>query len=335
MSQDTKTILITGCAGFIGYHQSLRLLRAGYRVVGIDNLNTYYDVSLKQARLALLKEHQHFHFTRIDIQDKAAIFAFFEAHSPYAGVIHLAAQAGVRYAFENPYVYASTNLVGFLHVLEACVCHQVPHLLYASSSSVYGANTQLPFAESMPTETPVSLYAATKKSNELMAYAYAHLHKLPMTGLRFFTVYGPYGRPDMALFKFVQAILKNEPLPMYNHGNMKRDFTYVEDIVESVYRLLDKGAVHASESVPHRVFNIGNQHPVNLRDFISLVERRLGRSARIESMPMQKGDVSATYSDTSALKAAIGFIPNTALETGIAHFVDWYKTYYKTETIHS
>ncbi len=328
-------VLVTGAAGFIGMHLSLRLLERGDEVVGIDDLNAYYDVSLKEARLARLVGHPAFTFERLDIADRPAMERAFADHRPER-VVHLAAQAGVRYSLENPHAYVESNLVGFLHVLEGCRSSGVEHLVYASSSSVYGANTRLPFAVSDAVDHPVSLYAATKKSNELMAHVYSHLFALPTTGLRFFTVYGPWGRPDMAYWLFTQAILEGRPIKVFNNGDMLRDFTYVDDIVESVLRLVprppkadpdfDRMDPDPGRSwAPHRVFNIGNSRSEKLMDLISLIEEATGREAVKEFLPMQQGDVQATFADVSALEAEVDFAPKTPLSEGIPRFVEWYR----------
>ena len=332
-------ILITGAAGFIGSALALRLLERGERVTGLDNLNNYYDVRLKEARLARTQGKPGFDFIRGDITDGAAMAALFK-HQRFDAVIHLAAQAGVRYSIENPQAYIDSNLVGFGHILEGCRHSKVGHLVFASSSSVYGANKRLPFSEHDNVDHPVSLYAATKKANELMAHAYAHLYGLPCTGLRFFTVYGPWGRPDMALFKFTKAILAGEPLPVFNRGKMVRDFTYVDDIVEGVIRVMDRPAASdpnwsgekpdsARSSAPWRIFNIGNNRPVELMRYIEVLESSLGRKAKLDLQPMQPGDVPATYADVTELAAATGFEPATTVETGVQRFVDWYRSYYK------
>ena len=328
-------VLVTGCAGFIGMHTSERLLARGDAVIGIDNLNDYYDPRLKQARLARLADRPGFTFSRVDIADAAALEACFREYRPQR-VVHLAAQAGVRYSLKNPQAYVSANLAGFVNVLEGCRHHGVEHLVYASSSSVYGHNTALPFSVGQDVDHPVSLYAATKKSNELMAHAYSHLFRLPTTGLRFFTVYGPWGRPDMALWLFTEAILAGRPINVFNEGRMRRDFTYVDDIVESVVRLVDHVATPAAgydrahpnpavSDAPYRVYNIGNHSPVELTRFIAAIEDALGRKAVRNLMPMQAGDVEATYADVSALEAAVDFRPDTPIEEGIRRFVQWYR----------
>jgi UDP-glucuronate 4-epimerase len=317
-------VLVTGAAGFIGMHVALRLVERGDEVVGVDNLSDYYDPQLKLDRLAQLQPHAGFRFVRLDVADRSAMAALFAAEK-FDRVVHLAAQAGVRYSLQNPHAYADSNVSGFLNVLEGCRHHRVAHLVYASSSSVYGGNTKMPFAETDAVDHPISLYAATKKANELMAHTYSHLYGLPTTGLRFFTVYGPWGRPDMAYFLFTKAILAGEPIKVFNHGDMARDFTYVDDIVEGVVRVLDKTATpQAPSKVPYRLFNIGNHDPVQLLEFIACIERCLGRSAAKVLLPMQDGDVPATYADTQALQAWVGFKPATRLQTGIEKFVAWY-----------
>jgi UDP-glucuronate 4-epimerase len=331
-------IMITGAAGFIGSTLALRLLARGDRVYGIDNLNDYYDVNLKKARLARCQANTKFSFQMLDIADREGMARLFREQR-FDAVVNLAAQAGVRYSIENPHAYIDANLVGFANVLEGCRHSNVGHLVFASSSSVYGANTRLPFSEHDNVDHPVSLYAASKKANELMAHTYAHLYGLPCTGLRFFTVYGPWGRPDMALFKFTKGILAGEPIPVFNKGEMIRDFTYVDDIVEGVVRVVDKIAAPdpawagdapdpATSYAPWRVYNIGNNNPVKLMRYIEVLEQCLGRKAKLELMPMQPGDVPATYANTDALDLAIGFKPATSIEVGIAKFVEWHKKYY-------
>jgi UDP-glucuronate 4-epimerase len=315
-------ILITGVAGFIGMHCAKRLLERGDEVVGIDNLSPYYSVQLKKDRLAQLK-HPKFAFTELDIADAVALSKYFEKEEPER-VLHLAAQAGVRYSLENPAAYVQTNLVGFANVLECCRRHPPSHLVYASSSSVYGANTKLPWSETDNVDHPVSLYAATKKSNELTAYVYSHLYGLNTTGLRFFTVYGPWGRPDMSLMLFAHAIMQGKPIEVFNQGDMQRDFTYIDDIVEGTLRVLDKPTRYA-------VYNIGNHQPVKLLDYIAALERVLGKKAKVELKPMQPGDVKSTYADTAALRAAVGFAPSTPLETGLARFAEWFRSYYRAD----
>jgi UDP-glucuronate 4-epimerase len=312
-------LLVTGVAGFIGMHCAKRLLARGDEVVGIDNLSPYYSVQLKKDRLAELA-HPKFRFTQLDIADGASLAKYFEKNKPDR-VLHLAAQAGVRYSLENPGAYIQTNLVGFANLLECCRHHPPGHLVYASSSSVYGASPELPWSESQSVDHPVSLYAATKKSNELLAHTYSHLFGLHATGLRYFTVYGPWGRPDMSAFLFAQAILQGRPIQVFNHGDMQRDFTYIDDIVEGTLRVLDR-------PVRYAVYNIGNHQPVGLLDYIAALERAFGKEAKLEMKPMQPGDVKATYADTSALRAAVGFAPSTPLESGLQRFADWFKRYY-------
>jgi UDP-glucuronate 4-epimerase len=321
-------ILLTGAAGFIGMHTAQRLLARGDAVTGIDNLNSYYDPALKQARLGQLQALPGFSFERLDVADRSGMEALF-ARQRFDAVVHLAAQAGVRYSITNPHAYLESNLTGFGHVLEGCRAQGLQHLVYASSSSVYGGNTKMPFEESDPVDHPVSLYAATKKANELMAHTYSHLYRLPATGLRFFTVYGPWGRPDMAYFSFTKAVLEGRGIDVFNHGDMQRDFTWIDDIVEGVLRVLDKPATPETEGgAPHRVFNIGNHDPVPLLDFIACIERATGREAVKRLLPMQPGDVPATYASTQALHDWVGFAPATPLAEGIARFVRWYRGYY-------
>ena len=334
------TILVTGSAGFIGSHVALRLLERGESVVGIDNLNDYYDVELKKARLARFNDHPNFVQERVDLADRAAVEGVFARHTPDR-VVNLAAQAGVRYAAENPHVYVSSNVTGFLHVLEGCRHHGVQHLVYASTSSVYGANTALPFSEHASTQHPLTLYAATKKANEMMAHAYAHLYGVPCTGLRFFTVYGPWGRPDMALFLFTKAILAGEPIQVFNHGHHRRSFTYIDDVVDGVVRVLDRvptpdprwrgDAPDPSSSgvAPYRIYNIGNAKPVELLRYIEVLEQCLGRKAQMEMLPLQPGDVPDTEADTTDLEAAVGGEPVVSVEEGVARFVQWYREYYR------
>ncbi len=313
-------VLLSGVAGFIGMHSARRLLARGDEVIGVDNLNPYYPVQLKKDRLAQLK-HPKLRFHELDIADAAALRKLFEKETPER-VLHLAAQAGVRYSLENPAAYIQTNLVGFANLLECCRAHAPQNLVYASSSSVYGSNQELPWSESQNVDHPASLYAATKKSNELMAHVYSHLYGLNTTGLRFFTVYGPWGRPDMSPMIFANAIVQGKPIPVFNHGDMQRDFTYVDDIVEGTLRVLDKPTRYA-------VYNIGNHQPVNLLDYIAALERAFGKEAKLEMKPMQPGDVKATYADTSALQKAVGFAPSTPLDTGLARFAEWFKGYYR------
>lgn len=327
-------ILVTGVAGFIGFHVAKALLARGDTVIGIDNLNDYYDIKLKNARLSQLIAHpqsSNFTFIKQDIADSQSLLNLFAEHKP-ARVIHLAAQAGVRYSLQNPHAYSQSNLVGFVNILEACRHHKVEHLVYASSSSVYGGNTKMPFSEQDVVDHPVSLYAATKKANELMAHTYSHLYEIPTTGLRFFTVYGPWGRPDMSPFLFADAILHNRPIKVFNHGDMLRDFTYIDDIVEGVIRVLDKVATpeNAHNKVPYRIFNIGNSHPEKLLDFIGYIEKAIGKPAKKEFLPMQAGDVKATYAETIALENWVGFKPSTSLSIGVERFINWYREFYKT-----
>ena len=329
--------LVTGAAGFIGFHVSQRLLAAGHQVVGIDNLNDYYDISLKQARLDQLSSAD-FHFVKMDLADTSAMAALFAEHK-FDRVIHLAAQAGVRYSLENPHAYAQANLVGHLNVLEGCRHNKVQHLLYASSSSVYGLNRKMPFSTDDSVDHPVSLYAATKKANELMSHTYSHLYGLPTTGLRFFTVYGPWGRPDMALFKFTKAMLEGKSIDVYNYGKMKRDFTYIDDIVEAIIRLQDvipdpnsewtvETGSQATSSAPYRVYNIGNSSPVELMDYITALEEAIGVKAEKNMMPMQPGDVLETSAETQPLYDLVGFRPQTSVKDGVKNFVDWYRAFY-------
>ena len=324
-------VLLTGVAGFIGYHVALKLLARGDTVIGVDNLNDYYDVSLKQARSDSIQAHtnaKNFKFFKLDLAENMATQQLFADEKPDS-VIHLAAQAGVRYSLENPHAYISSNIVAFTNILEACRAIKPQHLVYASSSSVYGGNTKLPFSETDSVDHPVSLYAATKKANELMAHTYSHLFGLPTTGLRFFTVYGPWGRPDMSPFLFADAIINNRPIKVFNHGDMLRDFTYIDDIVEGVIRVLDKPATPSvNMGAPYRLFNIGNNQPEKLMDFIDLLESAIGKTALKEFLPMQAGDVKATYADTSALEAWVGFKPYTPLNEGVEKFVNWYRQFY-------
>ncbi len=339
MGQDKGLVLVTGAAGFIGFHLSKRLLDRGDRVIGLDNLNDYYDVRLKEARLAQLRPHPQFQFVKLELADRAGMQQLF-AQQPIRRVVHLAAQAGVRYSLVNPHAYTSSNVEGFLNILEGCRHHTAEHLVYASTSSVYGGNTHMPFSVHDNVDHPVSLYAATKKANELMAHCYAHLYRFPVTGLRFFTVYGPWGRPDMALFIFTKAILEGRPIEVFNHGKMQRDFTYVDDIVEGVIRTLDRPAQPdpkwsgatpdaGGSSAPYRLYNIGNHQPVELLRFIEVLEQALGRKAEKNFLPLQAGDVPATYADVADLMRDTGFKPATPIETGIARFVEWYRSYYK------
>lgn len=330
--------LVTGAAGFIGFHTSKRLLDRGDEVVGLDCVNDYYDVSLKESRLAQLTGHPNFRLERVRLEDRTAVERVFR-EGAFERVIHLAAQAGVRYSLTNPHAYIDSNLVGFLHILEGCRHHGVQHLTYASSSSVYGANTAMPFSVHQNVDHPVSLYAATKKANELMAHTYSHLYGLPTTGLRFFTVYGPWGRPDMALFLFTKAILEGKPIDVYNHGQMQRDFTYIDDIVEGVIRTSDHTAEPnaawdsnapdpATSRAPYRIYNIGNNNPVELMTLIRTLEEALGREAEKRMLPMQPGDVPATYADVEALVQDVGFAPRTPITHGVREFVHWYRSYY-------
>lgn len=331
--------LVTGAAGFIGFHVTQRLLAAGHQVVGLDNLNDYYDVNLKTARLDLINTHPNFTFMKGDLADREGIAELFRSQR-FQRVIHLAAQAGVRYSLENPLAYADANLIGHLNILEGCRHNQVEHLLYASSSSVYGLNRKMPFSTDDSVDHPVSLYAATKKANELMSHTYSHLYGIPTTGLRFFTVYGPWGRPDMALFKFTRAIIAGEKIDVYNHGQMRRDFTYIDDIAEAILRLQDviphadinwtvESGSPATSSAPYRVYNIGNSQPVTLMKYIEALESALGQVAEKNMLPMQPGDVMETSADTTALYKVIGFKPQTSVEEGVARFVEWYKDFYQ------
>ncbi len=333
-----EKVLVTGAAGFIDFHLSRRLLAEGIDVVGADNLNDYYDVRLKEDRLRLLQEQSRFSFLKTDIADQNAMGELFSRHRPDT-VIHLAAQAGVRYSLLNPHAYVNSNLVGFLNILEGCRHNDVSHLVFASSSSVYGGNTRLPFSTGQNVDHPVSLYAATKKANEVMAHSYAALYRIPCTGLRFFTVYGPWGRPDMALFLFTRAILEGRPIEIFNEGRMERDFTYVDDIIEGVVRIARRPAAPdprwdpmnpnpASSFAPYRLYNIGNNRPVNLLDFIGILERELGKKAERVLMPMQPGDVPATFADVDDLAHDVGFVPGTPVEEGIRRFLAWYRDYY-------
>lgn len=330
--------LVTGAAGFIGFHVAERLLAAGHQVTGLDNLNDYYDVNLKLSRLALLQAKPAFNFVQGDLADRSLVASLF-AQEQFQRVIHLGAQAGVRYSLENPHAYADANLVGHLNILEGCRQQKIEHLLYASSSSVYGLNRKTPFSTDDSVDHPVSLYAATKKANELMSHSYAHLYGLPCTGLRFFTVYGPWGRPDMALFKFTKSILAGQPIDVYNFGEMKRDFTFIDDIAEAIIRLADvipqpnaawtvESGSPAESSAPYRVYNIGNSQPVELKTFIHELEKALGVPAHMNLLPLQPGDVLETSADTSALEAVIGFKPQTPLAQGLGQFVRWYRAFY-------
>ncbi len=334
-----KKILVTGAAGFIGFHLSKKLCGDGWNVVGLDNLNSYYDIKLKNDRLDILNSNKNFKFAKIDLTDREAMKKLFEEEK-FECVVNLAAQAGVRYSLENPHSYVDSNLSGFLNVLEGCRHNPVAHLIYASSSSVYGANTKMPFSVHDNVDHPVSLYAATKKANELMAHTYSNLYKIHTTGLRFFTVYGPWGRPDMALFIFTKKIAEGKPIDVYNNGKMRRDFTYVDDIVDGIIKLIPKipepdpiwngnNPDSASSFAPYKLYNIGNNQPVELMRFIEIIEEKMGKKANKNFMPMQPGDVPETYADVDDLINAVGFKPNTSIEEGIAKFVDWYKDYYK------
>lgn len=331
-------ILVTGAAGFIGYHLCKRLNEQGDEVVGIDNLNDYYEVNLKKARLSKLELHHQFRFIKLDLANREGIAQLF-AREKFNKVVNLAAQAGVRYSLENPYAYVDTNLVGFTNILEGCRHYGVEHLVFASSSSVYGLNTKMPFSVHHNVDHPISLYAATKKANELMAHSYAHLYQIPTTGLRFFTVYGPWGRPDMALFKFTKAILDDSPIDVYNYGKMQRDFTYIDDIIEGVVRVLDRipkpntnwsgdSPEPGTSVAPYRIYNIGNNNPVELMRYIETLEKMLGKTAKKNMLPMQAGDVPATYADVADLERYVGFKPQTSIEQGIGRFVEWYQNYY-------
>ena len=339
MSDSYASILVTGAAGFIGLHLSLRLCNEGFKVIGIDNLNPYYDVKLKQSRVELLEKEPNFKFYQIDLNNKEALFDIFK-ESGFEYVVNLAAQAGVRYSIQNPEAYIDSNIHGFLNLLESCRHYPVKHLVYASSSSVYGANTNTPFSVHHNVDHPISLYAATKKANELMAHTYSNLYNIPSTGLRFFTVYGPYGRPDMALFIFTKAILEGKPISVFNNGKMKRDFTYIDDIIEGVFRVIYKipqpnpnwDAIKpdsATSFAPYRLYNVGNNNPVGLMQFIEVIEKCIGKKAIKEFQPLQDGDVPVTFADIDDLMEAVDFRPQTSLETGIKKFVDWYKDYYQ------
>jgi UDP-glucuronate 4-epimerase len=338
-ARPVKRILVTGAAGFIGFHLAQKLTRRGDRVVGIDNLNDYYDVSLKEGRLKHLRGDASFEFIRADLADRKALEALFSGQR-FDAVVNLAAQAGVRYSIENPHAYVDSNITGFINVLEGAKAQKVGHLVFASTSSVYGINTAMPFAETQNTDHPISVYSATKKANEAMAHVYAHLFGIPCTGLRFFTVYGPWGRPDMALFKFTKGILAGEPIPVFNEGHMIRDFTYVDDIVEGIVRIMDEPAVAnpnwngnapdpATSSAPWRLYNIGNSERVELMRYIRAIEAAVGKKAKLDLLPMQLGDVHATEADTSALEKATGFRPKTPVEEGVRQFVTWYRAYYR------
>lgn len=327
-------VLVTGVAGFIGYHLAQRLLAEGLEVYGIDNLNEYYDVNLKKARLSQLQPTQGFTFEYLDLSDRSGMTNLF-ATEAFDCVVNLAAQAGVRYSLTNPHVYVDSNLTGFVNLLEGCRQQQVKHLVYASSSSVYGVNPKVPFATSDNVDHPISLYAATKKANELMAFTYSHLYQIPTTGLRFFTVYGPWGRPDMAYFKFVKAIEAGQPIEVFNHGDMQRDFTYVDDVIEGVFRVMQRppsttpSSTIAIDPAPYKLYNIGNHQPVTLARFIEVIETALGKPAIQKFLPMQPGDVPITYADVADLMRDVGFRPSTPIEQGIVRFVDWYRDYYQ------
>lgn len=329
-----NTILITGAAGFIGYHLCQSLLANGENIIAIDNLNDYYDVGLKQARLKQLIAHSNFQFFQLDIVERPQVAELFNTYKPRM-VVNLAAQAGVRHSLTNPHAYVDSNLVGFVNILEGCRQTKVEHLVYASSSSVYGANTKIPFSTDDPVDRPVSLYAATKRANELMAHTYSHLYGIPATGLRFFTVYGPWGRPDMAYFSFTKSILAKKEIKVFNYGKMRRDFTYIDDIVEGIVRVIYQGRSQPTlmnnqgKIVLHKVYNIGNNQPINLTDFIEIIENKLGISAEKVFLPMQPGDVEETYADIDDLIRDTGFKPRTSLEVGLGHFIDWYCSYYK------
>jgi UDP-glucuronate 4-epimerase len=331
-------ILVTGAAGFIGFHVARRLLDAGHQVVGLDVVNHYYDVRIKEARLALLQKHRAFEFVRAALGDSEAMNQLFDRCS-FDRVVHLAAQAGVRYSLERPDAYVASNILGFLQVLEECRYRAVPHLVYASSSSVYGASTQMPFSVDRGADHPLSMYGVSKRTNELMAHSYSYLFRVPTTGLRFFTVYGPWGRPDMVLFKFTRSILEGRPIEVFNNGQMQRDFTFIDDAVESVVRIMDvipgpdttwssEAPSPSSSIAPYRLYNVGNQAPVELRSVISMLEETLGRKAVVKYLPMQPGDVPATYADVASLQRATGFVPQTDMKVGIARFVEWYRQFY-------
>ncbi len=339
MSERPSTILVTGTAGFIGFHVAMRLLDRGDHVIGLDNINDYYDVRLKEARLAQLKPRERFTFVKLDLANRQGMKDLF-GNQPVRRVVHLAAQAGVRYSLVNPHAYTESNIEGFMNILEGCRHNQIEHLVYASSSSVYGGNTHMPFSIHDNVDHPVSLYAASKKANELMAHCYAHLYRLPCTGLRFFTVYGPWGRPDMALFIFTKAILEGKPIEVFNQGKMRRDFTYIDDIVEGIIRTLDRPATvnpswsgnqpdPGTSSAPARLYNIGNHQPVELLHFIEVLEKALGKKAEKNLLPIQPGDVPATYADIDDLTKDVGFKPSTPIEVGISRFVEWYREFYR------
>ncbi len=329
-------ILVTGVAGFVGYHLAKRLINDGMQVYGIDNLNHYYDVGLKRSRLEQLQALPGFTFQLLDLSDRPHMTELFKIHT-FDRVVHLAAQAGVRYSIENPSAYIDSNLVGFTNVLEGCRHSEIPHLVFASSSSVYGANTKVPFSVTDNVDHPISLYAATKKANELMAHTYSHLYNLPTTGLRFFTVYGPWGRPDMAYFKFVKAIAEDRSIDVYNFGDMQRDFTYIDDVIEGVVRVMEhippsnNRSDGAANKAPYKIYNIGNNSPVNLLKFIEVIESEMGASAKKNFLPLQPGDVLSTYADVNELMQDVGFKPSTSIETGLKHFVQWYRAYYPVD----
>ncbi|WP_074830923.1 MULTISPECIES: NAD-dependent epimerase [Bradyrhizobium] len=325
-----QTILVTGAAGFIGFHVARRLLAEGCTVVGLDNLNDYYDPALKTARLDVLHREQRFSFERTDLADRPAMALLFARHR-FARVVHLAAQAGVRYSIDHPHAYVDANLEGFVNVLEGCRHHGCGHLVYASSSSIYGANTKLPFSVDDKTDHPISLYAATKKANELIAHSYSHLYRLPVTGLRFFTIYGPWGRPDMAIFTFTKAILEGTPIKLFNHGKMRRDFTYIDDVTSAILRLVDQAPRDAGPTAgaPARIYNVGNNHPEELTHVVAVLERELGRVAVTEMLPMQPGDVTETFADVTELMRDTGFRPQTSIEDGLREFVAWYRDHYR------
>lgn len=326
----SKAILVTGAAGFIGFHTALRLLESGQAVVGIDNLNDYYDVTLKEARLKVLEGYPAFTFVKIDIADSDGMKSMWAKHGPFTKVVHLAAQAGVRYSLKNPHAYIQSNIIGHLNILECCrFTERFEHLVYASSSSVYGGNTKLPFSVQDRVDSPISLYAATKRSDELMSHAYAHLYRFPQTGLRFFTVYGPWGRPDMALFIFTKAICDGEKLPVFNNGAMKRDFTYIDDIVSGVLAVLENPPEDDGKAAPQRVLNIGNTQSEDLMDFVALIQKELGKTAEIDFQPMQAGDVQETYADVHETTEVSGYKPTTSIREGVPKFIKWYNDYYK------
>lgn len=326
---NASPILVTGAAGFIGFHTSLKLLESGKTVVGIDNLNDYYDVNLKKARIAELEKFDQFKFVKLEISDKAAMENLWRDHGPFKKVVHLAAQAGVRYSLENPYAYITSNCMGHLTVLEMCRHTEgFEHLVYASSSSVYGGNEKLPYSVHDSVDHPISLYAATKRADELMSHSYAHLYNLPQTGMRFFTVYGPWGRPDMALFIFTKAIVEGRKVPVFNNGEMKRDFTYIDDIIQGVLAALENPPIREGKKAPARVLNIGNTRSENLMDYVRIIEEKLGRSADIEFLPMQAGDIAETYADIEETTRLTGFKPTTTIREGVPKFISWYKEFY-------